>query len=324
MVMLIGSCTDKKTSRAELTFNKVIANDLFVMFPGTMRVTTNHFIVQNPFNRDAFLLVYDRHTGEEKLSTGIIGSGPGEWNNPDISNVIGDRFAIYDGNLKKFVLVGIDSIDNISNPEYQQKINADISKFVFLNEHQWIVANWKETHPFDFISNGQIYPCGQYPMEETVKNVAECFQGTIQIHPEKKLLVYATFSNPYISLYKVDDEKLNLVWENQFKLPQYTVNDDALHWGKDQPDGVSDVTFTKDYIVCLVKDFKSDAQGRDVKAAPKAVYVFNYKGKLIHIFDLPVHSIRLASDTETNKFYSIGLEPNYSIVEYDLSISSQN
>ena len=314
----VHSCNNNPP-RDELAFHKIIANDLFTMFPGTLRITSNHIILQNPFNKDAFLQVYNRQSGEEIISAGTIGRGPGEWNNPDISNVIHDRIAIYDAYLKQFIFTDVPTILNISNPASIQKTDFILSKFVFLNESHYIAAHWKETHPFEMISDGKVFSCGQYPFKKTVINSADCFQGILQIHPQRELLVYATLQNPYIALYRVGKENLTMTWENQFKAPQYSIVEGQLQWGKEQPDGVSDVAFTKDYIVCLVKDFKNEARGQDVAAAPKTVYVFDYKGKIIHILDLPVHSVRLASDAETNTFYSVGLEPDYCIVEYDLT-----
>ena len=87
-LLFISSCINKNTPRNELPFNRIIAEDLFTSFPGPLRVTSNHILMMDPFNFTGFLKVYDRRMGEEILSAGTIGRGPGEWNNPDISNVI--------------------------------------------------------------------------------------------------------------------------------------------------------------------------------------------------------------------------------------------
>jgi hypothetical protein len=319
MLFFVNACNNENIPRGELAYNQVIAEDLFTMFPGTLRVTSKHILLQNPFNRDAFLQVYDRQTGEELFSAGTIGQGPGDWNNPNISNVINDTFVVYDVFLKKYAFVDVNTITSVSDPALIQKAEMDLYQFVFLDKSHFIVANWKETHPFEMFSNGQRIACGKYPLKEPVQNTADRFQGILHIHPQRELFIYATIANPYIALYQIRKDNLKLIWENQFKSPQYTITENQLQWGNEQPDGVSDVAFLKDYIVCLVKDFKSEAKGRDVKAAPKAVYVFDYEGKLVHIFDLPVHSVRLAADAKTNLFYSVALEPYYSIVTYDLS-----
>lgn len=249
-VVLIFVCSCINTTnlpRSELVFKKVIADDLYTTFPGNLRVTSNHIVLENPFDKDAFLQIYDRQTGKEILRTGTIGRGPGEWNSPRIGNVINDKIAVYDADLKQFIITEVNTMSNISISDSIQKTDLYLSKFVFLNKSHYIAAPWKETHPFEMFVNGQIIPCGQYPFKIKVIN-ADCFQGIIQVHPQRKLLVYATFQNPYIAIYQIDEDSLKLIWENQFKLPQYSVVENQLRWGSEQPAGASDVAFTKDYI----------------------------------------------------------------------------
>ena len=79
------------------------------------------------------------------------------------------------------------------------------------------------------------------------------------------------------------------------------------------------MALTKNFIVCLIKDFKSEARGMDPKTNPKAVYLFDYEGRIKHIFDLPNHTARLAADGQSNIFYAVSVEPDYTTVEYDLN-----
>lgn len=324
LILLISiiSCNypaKKDIPRSDIPAKRIIADHLFTRFPGTLQVTSDRILLQDPFNSDGFLRIYDRKSGEESGQAGVIGRGPGEWNSPDIGNVIHDRVVIYDSHLKQFVMADANNqYRDISNPDSIRKTGKDILKLNCLDPHRFIIANWKETHPFEIYITGNYTACGQYPLKENIKNAMDCFQGNILLHPRKKLLLYATFDNPYVAMYRIENDKLNLVWENQFKPPRYTVMGGLLKWDSDHPHGVSDIAFTKDYVIALVKDFKSDARGRDVQAAPKAIYVFDYKGRLVRIFDLPVHSVRLASDADTNIFYSVGLEPDYCIVEYEM------
>ena len=74
------------------------------------------------------------------------------------------------------------------------------------------------------------------------------------------------------------------------------------------------------FASAVVKDFKNEARGVSVGTTPKAVYLFDYKeGSLRHILDLPYHTVRLAADAQSNTFYAVSLEPDYSIVKYDLT-----
>ena len=327
IVLLTISCSnksrDKLPERKLLAATEIVADSLFTSFPGIMRVNSKHLILLCPFDlTENFLRVYDRQSGEEITRIGAIGQGPGEWITPQLANIDNNKLVVYDPNLKQYIPVSSDNLyQDISIYDLFRKIDIlNPLSFVYLDSNRYIVANYKEQYPFEMASNGRISSCGKYPFDANFSNASGRLQGNVIMHPQKKILIYATSSNPYLAMYSIKDDRLDLMWENQFKPPQYSIVDNNLQWGDEQPDGVSDVAFTKDYIVCLVKDFKSEASGRDVKAAPKAIYVFDYNGRLIHILDLPFHSIRLASDAETNIFYSVALEPDYSIVEYDLSL----
>lgn len=321
-VALSCSNQSKKTipSRMDLSISAIFADSLYTMFPGTLQMSSDKVFLQDPFNRDGFLKIFDRKNGKEISRTGKIGKGPNEWTNPSIGNLTKDGLTVYDAYLKRYVLITPGKIQNIFTPDSFQKIDVEVSKFNYINSQQYIAACFKKSHPFEMVSNGQITPCGQYPIKETTVNAIDCFQGNILIHPFKKLMIYGTFDNPYIAMYSIGKNRLDLVWENQFKSFDYNIVDQRLKWGDRQSKGVSELAFTKDYIVCLVNDLKhSEIRGRDIQTTPKAIYLFDYKGQLAGIFDLPVHTVRVASDALNNIFYAVSLEPDYSIVTYDLS-----
>ena len=324
MVFMI-SCSShswkKLPERQPLSVSAVIADELFTSFPGVLRVTSKHIVLQCPRDgNEKFLLIYDRESGEEITRIGTIGQGPGEWMTPKPGNVIDDKLAIYDLNLKQYVLTnGNNLYQDISNPDSIRKTDIDINNLIYVDEHRYINAFFKEKYPFELVSDGYSTSCGKYPFNENVVNTYSCFQGKLSIHPQKEVLIYGISSNPYLAMYRIDGDCLKLIWENQFKEPDYSVSDRQLKWGSSQPDGVWDLALTKDYIVCLVKDFTNDARGLDIRTTPKAIYLFDYEGHLTHIFDLSCHTSRLAADGQSNIFYAVSLEPDYSIVKYDLS-----
>ena len=320
-VMSCDSSDKKMPERKPLPITTIIADSLFTSMPGSLSVNSKHLMLICPFDgSEKFLMIYDRENGQQITRVGSLGQGPGEWVMPELGNVIDDRLVIFDLVKQQYLLANADNMyQDISNPAAIEKIDKDIRGIIYLDQRRYILFNFEETHPFKLISNDGIKLFGKYPFQEKISNAYERFQGPVIKHPQKEIMIYATTRNPYLAMYRTGTDNLGLVWENQFKKPDYYIADTKLRWSKNQPDGVSDVAFTKDFIVCLVKDFQSEATGRDVKAAPKAVYLFDYEGRLRHIFDLPYHSVRLAADAQSNSFYSICLEPDYSIVKYDLS-----
>ena len=321
---MVCSCGQKNIlpERKPLHVTEIIAEDLFTSFPGTLRVNSKHLLLHCPRGDggEKFLMIYDRNSGEQITRVGGFGRGPGEWITPALGNVIDDKLVVYDLNVRQYVLSSAeDMYQDISNPNSIKKLEIDISNMIYIDNHQYIVASWKEKRPFEMVSKNGLISCGKYPFEENITNTIERFQGHILKHPQKKVMIYATISNPYLAMYNIKDDSLELVWENQFLSPDYTVYNQQLQWGNNQPNGISDIVFTKNYIVCLIKDFQSEARGMDIRNTPKAVYLFDYKGRLTHIFDLPYHTIRLAADALSNSFYTVSLEPDYSIVKYDLA-----
>ena len=325
IALMIVACSQKSENKLPernfLPVTAVIADSLYTSFPGTLRINTKHLILLCPMDgQEKFLMIYDRETGEQITRVGNIGQGPEEWNAPMLSNVIDDRLVVFDPNKKQFTLIeASDLYQSISNSDSFTKIDNPMISFTYIDNKRYIVSTFKEKQPFEMISEKGTVICGKYPFDVNITNTFDRFQGIVTMHPQKKIIVYATSSNSYLAMYRIGDNSLDLIWENQFKEPDYTIIDQQLHWGDNHTGGISEVTLMKDYIVCLIKDFKSEARGRDPKAAPKAVYLFDYKGRLTHIFDLPNHTVRLAADGQSNTFYAVSVEPDYAIVKYDLT-----
>ena len=312
----------------ELPEASVIADTLFTQFPGTLRVSSKYILLETPFDRgEGFLKIYDRKTGEEIDWIGSIGQGPGEWITPSLGNVINDDLVVFDLNQRKYILASGDhQYRDISNPDLMKKIDIEANKLNITGHQQIIVADFlDDTHPFKLISNGNSIPFGKYPVDEKIINALDRMQGQILVHPEKRSMVYATFDVPYLSFYNLKDST-NLLWENQFGTTDYSIADGILTWDKNQLSGVKDISFTKDYIVCLAVDPKNtenkhkvEMRGREMAIPIHSVYLFDYQGHLSYILDLPVLAIRLASDIQSNTIYLVAIEPDYSIIKYDLS-----
>jgi hypothetical protein len=303
----------------------VIADSLYLSFPGQLRVTSAHILIQTPFSADGFLKIYDRKTGWEVGWLGTVGSGPGEWIAPSLGNVAGDKVLVFDPNLKKYVMAETGTLyHEISDAGSMRKTDIQPSSLVFVSDRLLVAADYRE-RPFKLLSDGQILPCGQYPFAETIANTYECFQGPLAAHPEKGLLAYGMNDNPYLSLYLLKPGGLEQVWEKQFKEPDYSISDGQLRWGTRQPAGVKEVTFTKDYIACLTEDernrentFTLSLRGREMKIPLQSVYLFDYEGNPVYLLDPDTHIIRLASGTESNILYAVSINPDFRIVTFDL------
>jgi hypothetical protein len=302
----------------------VIADSLYLSFPGELRVTSAHILLQTPFNSDGFLKVYDRKTGREVDWLGNIGGGPEEWITPALGNVAGDRLMIFDLNQQKYVLADAGTMyREISDAGAMKK--TDFRRplgMVFADDGLLVVADYAET-PFKLLTDGKILPCGKYPFAETVANTRDRFQGSLAVHPEKQILAYGMIENPYLALYRIKPDGLEPVWEKQFGEADYSVSEGQLRWGDRQP-GATELTFTRDYIACLTKEAKNSentaalsVRGREMKIPLQSIYLFDYDGNLRYQLEPDTHIIRLASDTDSNLLYAVSIHPDFRIVTFD-------
>jgi hypothetical protein len=321
----VGRHADKSPFRMAISVDKVVSDSLFLSFPGELRVTSEHILLQTPFDRDGFLKVYDRQSGEELAWKGSIGQGPAEWTTPSFGNSTDSGLVIYDPNMKKYVFAKEKNMyEDVSEFESMKKIDVRPLAFVSLNDNLSIAAEYGDT-PFKMLSDGKVSSCGKYPFDKAVSNTFDCFQGLLAIHPEKKLMIYGMSFNPYIALYRINSDGIEPVWEKQFKEADYSVSDEQWHWGRNQPTGMSEMTLTKDYIVCLRADenntgktFSIYMRGREMNIPLLSIYLFDYDGNLKYILDPSVHIIRLASDIHSNTLYAVNIEKDYSIVRFDI------
>ncbi|MDR1097761.1 MAG: hypothetical protein LBL57_06485 [Tannerella sp.] len=156
--VLLSACTyragDVVPVRKNLPVSAVIADSLYLSFPGLLRVTSMHILVETPFNSDGFLKVYDRKTGREAGWLGAVGGGPEEWITPSLGNVIGDKVLVFDPNLTKYVVAEAGNMyREISEAGAVKKMDFQPVKLVFVNDRLLVAADYAET-PFKVLSDG--------------------------------------------------------------------------------------------------------------------------------------------------------------------------
>jgi hypothetical protein len=99
--------------------------------------------------------------------------------------------------------------------------------------------------------------------------------------------------------------------------------------GKFQPDrtknGVSDLTLSKDYIVCKQRDYEKDDMdestvGMDVSKLPHTVFLYSYKNlKLEGIVDLGLPVLRIACSEDNNTLYAVvSQDGQFKVARYEL------
>ena len=300
----------------------LVAEALVTNFPSAMKVYNDYIIVLNPFLRDGFLSIYDRHTGKELNTVGTLGRGPGESIQPYIGNIYEDKLLIFELGANRKALIVIDSLLALKfNPiRYSDSPIQDfIYRTIKIDNGLFVSSvfdDWRQ--PFKVHNESSVI---KYFGKPPIRNTNDFPQGGTEYHVRKQQIFFYNSRNPYIACYqRFDDNSFTLNWENQFIKPRYSIYNDKISWREEQSSGIMGIAFTNKYIVCLRNELKlREIRGRETSTAPRSLYLFDYQGNLVKIVDLIDPSIRIASEEDSDIVYILSVEPDFNIVKYDLS-----
>jgi len=319
---ILFSCGNNKLREIERSNIQVemLNADLEIQFPGVFAVTHKCLVLQDPMRPRENVKLLDTETGDVILGFIDIGQGPEEFATPLLSYSTKGILTIYDPHTLKKVHFNIDSL-------YEGKVSIkpspfyrkDIVRLEMLNDNEFIAGVYGKENPFCFIQNdSSMYEFGNYPIVVDIANT-HVFHGTVLYNNHRNVMCYATFHTPYLSLYEYKNQTFRMLWETSFKNAQYFISNHQLRWADDHPCGIQEVTFTRDYIACLVKEmYLKDASGRSKETLPRALYLYDYEGTLKKILDLDLASVRISADPETNLVYIIGLDDGWCLARLNL------
>lgn len=80
---------------------------------------------------------------------------------------------------------------------------------------------------------------------------------------------------------------------------------------------------TSNFIVTLERDYQSDPTdedtvGRDFSKLPQTVFLYDYDLNLRKIVNVGMPVLQLAADPYHNTVYAIGINPDFTIVKFDI------
>ena len=162
---------------------------------------------------------------------------------------------------------------------------------------------------------------GKPLFEEEIENLFDVVQGTLAYQPDKGLLLYAPFNINYMAAYRKKGDNFELLWE---KRGEQTYRQTG---NKIKPDmtkmNMAQVVWTKDYIVTLQRDYKTDPVdestiGRDETKLPKTIFVYDYEGNLLQIQDLKMPTLRIGATPGGNDVYAIVVNPEFCLAKVEL------
>ena len=170
-----------------------------------------------------------------------------------------------------------------------------------------------------FLYKGKYF--GKPLFEGEIENLFDVAQGTLAYHPEKELLLYVPFYINCMAAYQKKGDNFEFLWEKRGK-QTYQQTGNSI-----KPDrtkmNAAQVVWTKDYIVTLQRDYKTDpvdesAIGRDETKLPKTIFVYDYEGNLLQIQDLKMPILRIGATPSGNDVYVIVVNPEFCLAKVEL------
>lgn len=323
LILLLGSCKQRshEVERVNLT-PEVISDELFISRYSQLVKTSNHFYVCDVKEKDGFIKIYNPD-GSFNQSIGKIGNGPEEFTTPYMIPYKKDGILTWNkwGRFNSAISQNTENGMSLS-PISIHFINDSVASLQTDLEGNFIAYNpTKKDGIITLYSKEgkEIASAGKLPYPQEISNKQECFSGNIMYNPYNKKLVLALNQLPYAAVYQIKNNKITFLNEQEMGKAEYNISDNSMNIPHSGKDCLVGFCLTDDYIVSILNDpdYKEDDRSQ---TSPKrnTVGVYDYNLNLIKIVNLNMPRINLAAQGNDNCFYSIVLNPEYSIVKVDL------
>lgn len=331
IVLVCCSCVQNKKESVEHIFNipyTVLTDSVYSRMPGRLLYSNNHIVWIDPFSAENFVHVLDAFSGKELGHLGNIGNGPNEFTAVFASLTYDSLLVLCDLNkdLQGYIdlnQVGVDSSAMFVKWTYEKLGSA--TRYLEIGKDKSLALCSGATKPIVYKHNGDIDSIGKFPFEEKIINGFSLYTGEMLYNLDKKCLFYSTYKFPYTVMYKLEDGKFVMDWEER-KIVDYKIVKGKLKL--DDPSySFHEIALTKDYIVVAKRDketegeLSEDIKKRDpMKALPYSLFLYNYDYELKKIIKLERPIIRVANNISCNTLYAIIVNPEFTIVKLELPI----
>ena len=320
--LLLGGCKKNAEINYEKASFQLLNGDLLTTMPGKLIVMDRYLVWEDPFSRDYFVHVHDKTSGDTIGSMGKVGEGPDEFITGGINfTCIDNCFFSTDANGNTKGYLSVDSlvlqkrtfIPLSVEEEAMRPVLWELEKNVFVGMTDNGVNDYLKANIYGTESTFGVYP---------IREVKQHLGGDKAYDAASGFYVCSSYDIPYLALYKKEQNSFKLQWEFHPNVKMYEVVDDKIIFDR-KIKGIRGICMSKDYIVALQRDQSRDPMdestvGRDASKCPRTVYLYDYDGRLVKIVDLGMPVMRIAADRRDNTLYAIGVNPDFSLVKYEL------
>ena len=326
LVTFLCSCTKKEQRiETETVSIEIVTDSVYTRMPGTLVVSDNYLVWEDPFANDNFMNVIDLKEQKHIGSMGAIGQGPEEFNTPMISSAYDNRIFVFDLNTKHQAFYSLDNFNNKQNPYsgYVDNHQQRITNKICINKEQFVVLQPAENRIFKLISEGDSIEFGSsIPTSSSFSNMYDINQGSIRYNEKNHMLVFASYLFPFIEIFRIKSNTVVPIFRSQIPSNLYRKSGSEIKVNTSRK-GSMNMTLTKDYIVTIQRDYEKDNMdestvGMDFNKLPTTVFLYDYKGNIKKIVDLGIPIFRIAGKVNDNVLYAVGVNPEFVIVKCEL------
>lgn len=321
-IFILTSCSKPSTNIEYENISPTIVYDsIETRMPGQLFLYEKYFVWTDPFEIEGQAHIIDIKSNKEIEKIINIGEGPDDFITPIFIKSSSNRLIVGDMNNNKIGYCYFNDTDKQSKIEIQIKREntKDKNRIIEIEKDDFLFFDAGLKQPFNY--KGVNF--GKNPIDNNVGNKKEIYQGNIAYCNLNEYLIYSTILFPYIAAYKRNGDYFELVWEKTGDI-DYDIIDNNIRLNY-RKKGISELTLTKDYIVALQRDYATDPTdettvGRDFDKLPKTLFIYDYDGNLKKILNFKLPIIRISSYSNENTIYIIGLNPDFTLMKYNIPI----
>ena len=326
-IAMFSSCSEKngEVQRISNQAYKVISDSIYSRMPGTILYQDGIVYWQDVPSFEKFIHAIDVKTQSEITSFANRGKGPHDFTAPELSLAPEGGLYINDGNKPLEILYQIDARSNLSTQIRKYENNPIATRLLHLDNGTtlFLCPDKNELFHIHREDNTDI-SFGERPIGERINNAYDVFQGNLNYHPKKKMLVYSNLTFPYLAIYK---HSADGNWSRTSELKEdwdYTISEGELRYSPKGKKAAMEMALTDDYIVLLQRDTQveetvsSKERGRSMALLPHSLFIYDYDLQLKKIINMPFPMLRLCGDAETNTVYAMCVDPEFELISINL------